>query len=152
MDAVFYNESGDRYYSGKQFVFNLTSSGAVTGQVVPFKFMQISETDAVLSWRNFEFIATADDFLVFENVPVQFLGSGARDYFGTYVLVNTSEGVTESYFIGMIHLDVANSRLLFYIGRTEVVELIEVLAKFNFVNAEPYKIFGGSITFERVFE
>lgn len=152
MDAIFYNDKGDRFYGGKQFTFTL--EGTTAGQVipdVPFKFMQLSETNGILSWDKVAFTPTgADAPLEFALVPQQFIGTGSREIRGLAVISNV-DGI-RWYNSGQILIDVAAQTLTFFISAARIQPVAD-----NYISARAcydgtaYVLEAGSITYERIF-
>jgi len=83
MDAVFYNESGDKYYSGKSFTISRNSTGAAVINNVSFRFQIMADDSVQISWGGANLLAfatTAALGLDFADIPAQFIGSGGLTY------------------------------------------------------------------------
>jgi hypothetical protein len=150
MDAVFYNDSGDRFYGGKQMSFSLNGlagTAPLNNQI--FKFLQLSETNGVLSWPEMTITPAGGDApLTFALVPPQFIGTGAQILRG-YVTIRRTDGLF--YSTGEIYIDVANATLNFWIGEVRAGDATEYLSYRGLRVGLEYEIAAGSIMYERIF-
>lgn len=163
MDAIFYNDSGDRFFGGKQFIVSKTGTGGIptvppivpigiNGLTnVPFKFLQLSETQMVISWSSFSF-RSSGAFVVFADIPQQFVGTttaAAKSYSLPIILHSFAGGFN---VVGTIKIDVVNRTFTFGMSKTQIVGADTLLADYNFTNGIDYAVISASVTIERIFE
>jgi len=105
MDAIFYNESGDKYYSGRSFTITRNSTGAAVINNVLFRFQILADDSVQISWGGTNllgFTTTAVVPLNFADIPTQFIGGAGL----TYVLpILANDGLGE--VIGALSVDTA---------------------------------------------
>jgi hypothetical protein len=146
MDALIFNDSGDRFYGGREIIYPLTASGAAVN-VVDFRFTMIGENALMMSWPVFEFTSNGDASLVFENIPIQFFGNFNDVMYYSIFIRNGG-----SICAGNLNIEPADEEMVMRMLYTSVIGADTVLSYGPFRNGLTYLVQSGSILIRRVLE
>ena len=142
MDAVFYNESGDKYYSGRSHTIVRNSTGAAAIGNVPLRFQILSDDSVQISWSSatlLAFTTTAAARLIFSDIPQQFIGT-VTDIYHIPILAN--DGVGE--VIGVLEVHPSAQTMSFGVATAGVIGNFTVSATNN-------SVYAGSVVMPRLF-